>query len=491
MAQPQSKRLDHRRPSEDDIYPALPSETKQAPSAVDIEVLKSIGMSDNEILAFERQRSAYINKDQIMMSDIKMPPEEFFTQYSDLPKADTLSPDAVKHMLSKLAVIKLNGGLGTGMGCSGGKGTIEVRAGMTFLDLTVQHIAQLNSTYGVNVPLVLMNSFRTDKETNKVLEKYKGQNVRISTFIQSKFPRVYRDTMNPVPKPGSKFNVNEWYPPGSGDVFRSIMWSGLLDSLVAEGKEYIFVSNVENIGAVVDLAILSQVVQRNTSFALEVTDRISTDVTGGLLALYRGKPTLVEMSQVKVEKIRDFREFRSWNTNNLWANLKTVRTLSESDALDLDWVASRTGPEGRHLQIETPAGMAIRNFPGAVAIQVPRLRFRPVKSTSQLMLAQSNLFTFKDGIMTMNPTREIGDVPLIKLGEEFHKLGDYEKRIKSIPDIIELDHLTVSGDVVFGQGVKLKGTVIIVAEHGEHIDIPDGVVLENKILSGNLRVLEH
>ena len=43
----------------------------------------------------------------------------------------------------------------------------------------------------------------------------------------------------------------------------------------------------------------------------------------------------------------------------------------------------------------------------------------------------------------------------------------------------------------FGKNVTLKGTVIIIANHGEQIDIPDGSVLENKIVSGNLRILEH
>ena len=61
----------------------------------------------------------------------------------------------------------------------------------------------------------------------------------------------------------------------------------------------------------------------------------------------------------------------------------------------------------------------------------------------------------------------------------------------SIPDILHLDHLTVSGSVNFGKGISLKGTVIIMANYGEHIDIPDGAILENKIVSGNLRILEH
>lgn len=65
------------------------------------------------------------------------------------------------------------------------------------------------------------------------------------------------------------------------------------------------------------------------------------------------------------------------------------------------------------------------------------------------------------------------------------------KRFASIPDILELDHVTVSGNVTFGRGVILKGTVIIIANHGDRIDIPSGALLENKIVSGNLRILEH
>jgi len=91
----------------------------------------------------------------------------------------------------------------------------------------------------------------------------------------------------------------------------------------------------------------------------------------------------------------------------------------------------------------------------------------------------------------MNPRREPPTVPLIKLGEEFSTVSEYSKRIKAIPDLVELEHLTVSGDVYFGSDIMLKGTVIIVANHGERIDIPDGVILENKIISGNLRILEH
>ena len=57
--------------------------------------------------------------------------------YSSLP---SVSSDQFKFLLSKLIVIKLNGGLGTSMGCVGPKSLIQVRNDSTFLDLTVQQI---------------------------------------------------------------------------------------------------------------------------------------------------------------------------------------------------------------------------------------------------------------------------------------------------------------------------------------------------------------
>ena len=41
-----------------------------------------------------------------------------------------------------------------------------------------------------------------------------------------------------------------------------------------------------------------------------------------------------------------------------------------------------------------------------------------------------------------------------------------------MPKILELDHLTVTGDVYFGRNVTLRGTVIVVANEGQRIDIP-------------------
>lgn len=102
--------------------------------------------------------------------------------------------------MDQLVVVKLNGGLGTSMGCKGPKSVISVRNDLTFLDLTMQQIQQLNKTYNVSVPLVLMNSFNTDEDTSKLLKKYQSVQVQVHTFCQSQYLRINRETLMPIIK---------------------------------------------------------------------------------------------------------------------------------------------------------------------------------------------------------------------------------------------------------------------------------------------------
>ena len=47
---------------------------------------------------------------------------------------------------------------------------------------------------------------------------------------------------------------HSWYPPGHGDIYQSLKRSGLLDQFLKQGKEFIFISNIDNLGATVDLS---------------------------------------------------------------------------------------------------------------------------------------------------------------------------------------------------------------------------------------------
>nr|QBH73764.1 UTP-glucose-1-phosphate uridylyltransferase 2 [Aphelinus abdominalis] len=426
-------------------------------------------------------------------------PEGAIKDYDNLPDP---GPEEIKELLSKLVVVKLNGGLGTSMGCHGPKSVISVRNGLTFLDLTVQQIENLNKTYGSNVPLVLMNSFNTDDDTQKIIRKYKGIDIEIHTFNQSCYPRINKESLLPIAKHSHIHeDLEAWYPPGHGDFYESFRNSGLLKLLLSQGRKYCFMSNIDNLGATVDLRILrlllGQEKAQDIEFLMEVTDKTRADVKGGTLIQYDDKLRLLEIAQVPKEHAEDFKSvktFKYFNTNNLWIKLEAIDRVLNSGTLDLEIIVNpKTFENGLNvIQLETAVGAAMKCFNGSCGIHVPRSRFLPVKKTSDLMLVMSNLYTLRNGSLAMSPQRMFPTTPLVKLGDNhFSKVKEFLSRFPTIPDILELDHLTVSGDVTFGTKVTLKGTVIIIANQGERIDLPSGTILENKIVSGNLRILSH
>ncbi|KAG8373526.1 hypothetical protein BUALT_Bualt11G0033400 [Buddleja alternifolia] len=371
--------------------------------------------------------------------------------------------------------------------CTKYRSVIEVRNGLTFLDLIVIQIETLNAKYGCSVPLLLMNSFNTHDDTLKIVQKYANSKIEIHTFNQSQYPRLVVEDFSPLPSKGNA-GKDAWYPPGHGDVFPSLMNSGKLDALLSQGKEYVFVANSDNLGAVVDLKILNHLINNKNEYCMEVTPKTLADVKGGTLISYEGKVQLLEIAQVPDEHVNEFKsieKFKIFNTNNLWVNLKAIKRLVEGDALKMEIIPNPKEVDGiKVLQLETAAGAAIRFFDHAIGINVPRSRFLPVKATSDLLLVQSDLYTLSDGFVSRNPARANPANPSIELGPEFKKVANFLGRFKSIPSIIDLVSLKVSGDVWFGAGVTLKGKVSIAAKPGVKLVIPDGVVIADKEING-------
>lgn len=427
-------------------------------------------------------------KHPILWNQLKSPTPESILNYDDL---DSVTPEASQSLLSELAVCRLNGGLGTSMGCVGPKSAIEVKNGQSFLDLIVTQIQSLNDKYGVKVPLLLMNSFNTDTDTEKIIKKYNGR-LPITTFLQNQFPRLRKDSLLPLSV--SKYGVHSYYPPGHGDFYQSIANSEVLDNLLAQGKKYLFVANADNLGASVDLKILNLMKQKAIPFIMEVTSKTRADVKGGtLIQAGNHSMRLLEIAQVPREHQETFKsvkKFKNFNTNNIWINLQELKKKIESDTLHLDIIVNqKTVDRLPIIQLETALGSGINNFEGSLAVQVPRTRFVPIKKTDDLLLVQSNLFLFEDGILVKNPERQFEGLPLIRLGEAFQSVEEYQRRIQNIPDILELDILTVVGNVYFGDHMTLRGNVILVCETGE-LHLPDHSLIENKVLTGQIMMGE-
>lgn len=114
------------------------------------------------------------------------------------------------------------------------------------------------------------------------------------------------------------------------------------------------------------------------------------------------------------------------------------------------------------IQLETAVGAAMKCFENGIGINVPRNRFLPVKKTSDLFLVMSNLYVLRNGSLTMAPLRMFPTTPLVKLGDNhFSKVSEFLSRFPDVPDILELDHLTVSGDVTFGRKVSLRVSIFL------------------------------
>lgn len=410
---------------------------------------------------------------------LQTPDEKYLLPYTSLKTPDR---KVAQKSLSKIAVCKLNGGLGTSMGCQMPKSTIAVREDKSFLDLIVDQLCEVENDFGVTVPLILMNSFYTHEETKRVIEKYHGR-LEVKTFQQNKFPRLLEDSLQPLSE--EEFGLGAWYPPGHGDFYSCIFELGFLDQLLEEGREVLFVSNADNLGAVIDPSILTHILDHDIPFLIEMTPKTPADVKGGTIYQDRDNLKLLEIASVPEEYKEEFcsqRKFKVFNTNNIWINLRHLRKKLEEEPLDLNVIVNRKTVSGKNIiQLETAIGSALECFPGAEGLIVSRDRFMPVKTTNDLLLVQSDLFVLEKGKLIRNPERKHKELPKVELGYEFTQLQDFQERIPSAPSMLALDSLEVKGDVRFGKGVQLEGRVQLTALD-QPLMIEDGSILKDEMV---------
>src|SRR4051794_36158442 len=168
-----------------------------------------------------------------------MLPEEEIEPVEELQHADDL-PDPGEDgraALDRTIVLKLNGGLGTSMGMTKAKSLIEAKDGLTFLDITVRQVLELRERYDARIPLVLMNSFATRDDTLEALARHDDIEADVPLdFVQGKVPKLLADDLTPVS--WERNPAQEWAPPGHGDIYTSLVTSGMLDSLLDAGYEY-------------------------------------------------------------------------------------------------------------------------------------------------------------------------------------------------------------------------------------------------------------
>jgi UTP--glucose-1-phosphate uridylyltransferase len=370
------------------------------------------------------------------------------------------------------------------MGMTRAKSLIEAKDGLTFLDVIARQVTELRKRSGARLPLVLMNSFYTHDDALAALGDMESD-VPLD-FVQHKEPKLLVDDLMPVEWPDDP--SLEWCPPGHGDLYTALLTSGMLDTLLDRGYRYAFVSNSDNLGAVLDPRILGWIARQEIPFAMEVTRRTEADRKGGHIARVPGGGYLLrETAQTRKEDLdalQDITRHRYVNTNNLWLDLRALREVMEQrdGVLGLPLIVNRktvdpgdkSTPEV--FQLETAMGAAIGVFDGARPIAVPRRRFSPVKTTEDLLALRSDAYVLlEDARVELAPERD-GTPPVVDLDDEYYKLlRDFDAHFPGgAPSLVQCERLAVEGDATFGSGVVVRGAVTVRGPRR----IEDGAVLE-------------
>src|SRR4051794_21309681 len=428
-----------------------------------------------------------------MLPESEIEPVEDVQDLEDLPDADTeRSPAADSRApLDRAIVLKLNGGLGTSMGMTRAKSLIEAKDGLSFLDVIARQVIELRERTGAGLPLVLMNSFYTRDDSLAALEAHPDLASDVpADFVQNKEPKVLVDGLGPAEWPADP--ALEWCPPGHGDLYTALLTSGMLDTLLEAGYRWAFMSNSDNLGAVLDPRILAWIAREEIPFAMEVTDRTEADRKGGHIARRPGGGYLLretaQTPEEDLDALQDISRHRYVNTNNLWVDLRALRTLLEErdGVLGLPLIVNRktvdpgdkSTPEV--FQLETAMGAAIGVFDGAQPLRVSRSRFSPVKTTEDLLALRSDAYVLHDDARVELDSRLDGTPPVIDLDDEyFKKLADFDSRFSGgAPSLVEAERLAVEGDVAFGRDVVVRGSVTVRASGSGQRRIEDGAVLE-------------
>lgn len=450
--------------------------------------MRDAGMSDTAIAQFSHLYEVWRNNEKgsfIREHDVE--PIKTVPSFHEI--YETIDHDKAVKAFAKTAFIKLNGGLGTSMGLSCAKSLLPVRRHkarqMRFIDIIIGQVLTARQRLGVDLPLILMNSFRTSKDTLQVLKRNRKfvQNDIPVEIIQHQEPKILARTGEPVSYPEDP--TLEWCPPGHGDLYSTIWESGILDKLSECGFSYLFISNSDNLGARPSRTLAQYFENTHAPFMIEVAKRTQADRKGGHIVrdIETGRMLLREMSQVNPEDKRSAQSINKhpyFNTNNIWIRIDALKKVLKkyNGVLPLPVICNNktvdpTNPESaKVVQLETAMGAAVSLFDDAICVEVDRMRFLPVKTTNDLFIMRSDRFHLTDSYEMEDGNYIFPDIDLDP--RYYRNIDDFNERFPySVPALAAAKSVTIKGDWTFGNQVSMFADAVL-QDSGEPNYVPNG-----------------
>jgi len=309
------------------------------------------------------------------------------------------SPDHARVTASGLEVVRnrqiafcvLAGGMATRMG-GVVKAMVEALDGHTFLDLRLRENATWSERAGSAVPLWLMTSEATDRPIRDELAR-RGAGPHVATFAQDIGLRLTPDGHLLRSEDGSAST----YAPGHGDLPDALARSGLLSDFVARGGKFVWIANLDNLGASLDAALLGWFSERRADLMVEVAPKVAGD-RGGIpvWADARDRSGQVVRRLQVLEEFRlpegfDAARVRVFNTNTFLVRAEALLRVQ----VPWSWcevekkVGDRVAVQFERLLQELTGAMS------AVYVRVPRegavSRFLPVKDHHELAIRRDDI----------------------------------------------------------------------------------------------------
>ena len=284
----------------------------------------------------------------------------------------------------EVAFCVLAGGMATRMG-GVVKALVEALDGHTFLDLRLTENATWSARAGKPVPLWLMTSEATEGPTREALAKA-GAGGHIATFTQDLGLRLTQEGRLFIGDDGQPST----YAPGHGDLPDALRRSGLLAKFVAGGGKYVWIANLDNLGATIDEAILGMFIETGADVQVEVAPKVEGDRGG--IPVWADSADASGQTVRRLQVLEEFRlppgfdaeAVRVFNTNTFLVKADALLHTKVTYA----WfevekkVGSRVAVQFERLLQELTAAM-----PSAY-VRVPRdasaSRFLPVKDFDEL-----------------------------------------------------------------------------------------------------------
>lgn len=275
----------------------------------------------------------------------------------------------------ELAFVVLAGGMATRMG-GVVKALVDALDGFSFLDMRLQENQYWSEKCGRDVPLWLMTSHATDDKLREALGT-RLQGDRLATFRQNISLRLTTTGelfLGEDGEPGL-------YAPGHGDLPEALKRSGLLERFLGNGGKYLWIANIDNLGASIDPLLLGWHIDRAAAVTVEVVDKVGTD-RGGIPVRHHGRPMILEEFRLPVDF--DPTQVRVFNTNTFLMDAQQLAACT----FPFTWVqVKKKVGDGEAVQFERLIGEITSDL-DTLFLRVPRegagSRFLPVKDNDEL-----------------------------------------------------------------------------------------------------------